>query len=90
MTSLAIVGGGPNATYTLERLAAVLARRHTHVELDLHVYDRGDQFGDGAIHSRYQPRSTYLNRIVSEVGFAADEALKGVDDLIAPKDRPTC
>ncbi|SDK20991.1 FAD-NAD(P)-binding [Actinopolyspora mzabensis] len=86
---LAIVGGGPSATYVLERLAATARRMTEHSALEIHVFDRSGRFGDGQVHSSAQPASSFLNRIVGQVAFAADETVDGAEPLLEERLRPT-
>ncbi|SNT56171.1 FAD/NAD(P)-binding protein [Actinacidiphila glaucinigra] len=86
---LAIIGGGPRATYALERLSATIGRLEPGTKLHIQVYERTGEFGAGTAHSPSQPRSSYLNRISCEVGFAADESSIGAGPLRNPADRPT-
>ncbi len=86
---LAIVGGGPTCTYAMERLAATVDRLPEHTELEIHVFDRGGQFGAGQVHSAEQPVTSFLNRIVGQVAFAADESVEGAGSLLGAEQRPT-
>jgi uncharacterized NAD(P)/FAD-binding protein YdhS len=86
---LAIVGGGPTCTYALERLAATAGRLPQDARLEIHVFDRGGQFGAGQVHSADQPVISFLNRIVGQVSFAADESIEGAGPLLAAEHRPT-
>jgi hypothetical protein len=86
---LAIVGGGPSCTYTLERLAATVPDMPDRIELDIHVFDKAGQFGAGAVHSAGQPETSFLNRIVGQVAFAADESVLDAGPLLPVEMRPT-
>ncbi|MFC4035370.1 FAD/NAD(P)-binding protein [Streptomyces polygonati] len=88
-TCVAIVGGGPSCTYVLDRLAATVAARERPPALEVHVYDRSGNFGAGQVHSPGQPETSFLNRIVGQVAFAADESVLGAGPLLDPADRPT-
>ncbi|GGK86670.1 FAD/NAD(P)-binding protein [Mangrovihabitans endophyticus] len=85
---LAIVGGGPRATYALERLAAT-ADRIGGGQLHVRVFERTGEFGAGAVHSARQSRTSFLNRTCAQVGLAADETMRGARPLRAPEQRPT-
>jgi cation diffusion facilitator CzcD-associated flavoprotein CzcO len=75
---LAIVGAGPYGTYALERLAAIRQATPPRVGLELHVFEKSGAYGSGRIHDPNQPSSNRLNRIASELAFAADsEELHG-------------
>ncbi|MFD5141923.1 FAD/NAD(P)-binding protein [Streptomyces sp. NPDC058401] len=87
--TLAIVGGGPSCTYVLDRLAATARAAGATLALDIHIFDRSGQFGAGQVHSPDQPVTSFLNRIVGQVGFAADESVADAGPLLAPADRPT-
>ncbi len=86
---LAIVGGGPSATYVMERLAATAPCHARPFSLDVHVFDSSGRFGDGQVHSSGQPATSFLNRIVGQVSFAADETVMGAGPLLDPQLRPT-
>lgn len=86
---LAIVGGGPTCTYVLERLAALVRARRRPVSLEIVIYDLSGEFGPGQVHSPDQTRTSYLNRIVGQVAFAADESVVDAGPLLPPEERPT-
>jgi hypothetical protein len=86
---LAIVGGGPRATYALERLSATVDGLGPRGRLEVRVFERCGEFGSGVAHSPSQPRTSYLNRISSQVGFAADESVRGAGPLRPVAQRPT-
>ncbi|ORT59104.1 FAD/NAD(P)-binding protein [Streptomyces sp. CB03238] len=85
---LAVVGGGPRATYALERLSAGIDRLGPDRSLEIRVFERTGEFGSGEAHSPTQPRTSYLNRIGNQVSFAADESVKGAGPLRHPDQRP--
>ncbi|MBV9822262.1 MAG: FAD/NAD(P)-binding protein [Actinobacteria bacterium] len=87
---IAIVGGGPSATYALERLDAVFSHGSGPARpLTVHLFERTGEFGPGQVHSARQPRSSYLNRISAQVSFAADPASAGVGWVRPASQRPT-
>src|SRR4051812_5695360 len=86
--SLAIVGGGPMCTYALERLAALLPRIAT-VRLKISIFDKAGSFGSGATHSELQSVSSYMNRVASQIAFAADESNQRAGRLLRRALRPT-
>jgi hypothetical protein len=86
--SLAIVGGGPMCTYALERLAALLPRIAT-VRLKILIFDKTGLFGSGATHSEMQSVSSYMNRVASQIAFAADESNQRAGRLLRRALRPT-
>ncbi len=86
---LAVVGGGPSCTYVTERLAATLPQISEQFELEVHIYDKGGRFGDGQVHSAEQPETSFLNRIVGQVAFAADESVQDAGPLLDKNLRPT-
>ncbi|MCC9311498.1 FAD/NAD(P)-binding protein [Kitasatospora sp. RB6PN24] len=86
--SIALVGGGPRATYALERLAATIDRLDGR-RLAVHVYELSGEFGAGQVHSTEQPHTSYLNRDGSRIGFAADHTVAGADPIRPPEERPT-
>lgn len=87
--TLAIVGGGPRATYALERLSAEIDRLGPGGRLHVHLFERSGEFGSGEAHSPTQPTTSYLNRITSQVSFAADESARGAERLRPAEERPT-
>jgi FAD-NAD(P)-binding len=89
VTRLAIVGGGPTCTYAMERLAATADRLPAGAKLEIHVFDCGGQFGAGQVHSPRQPVTSFLNRIVGQVAFAADESVVTANPLLNAELRPT-
>ncbi|UQU63862.1 FAD/NAD(P)-binding protein [Couchioplanes caeruleus] len=86
---LAIVGGGPRATYALERLAATVDRLGPGERLEIRVYERTGEFGAGAVHSARQARTSFLNRTSEQVSFAADETVPGAGSLRPRDQRPS-
>ncbi|MFG2337309.1 FAD/NAD(P)-binding protein [Streptomyces yangpuensis] len=86
---LAVVGGGPRATYALERLSATIDRLGEGHRLEVDLYERTGAFGAGRAHGPDQARTSYLNRIGAQVGFAADETVTGAGPLRPPAERPT-
>ncbi|MFI2791367.1 FAD/NAD(P)-binding protein, partial [Kitasatospora sp. NPDC018614] len=78
---LAVVGGGPRATYALERLSAQLDRLGPGQRLKVLVFERSGEFGAGQAHSPSQPATSFLNRVSSQVSFAADETTTGAGPL---------
>lgn len=89
MFRLGIVGAGPSCTYAVERLAAMTSDLPSGLNLRIDIYDKGGQFGAGSVHSTDQPKTSYLNRIVGQVAFAADESVQGAGRLLSPSERPT-
>lgn len=89
MFRLGIVGAGPSCTYVVERLAAMTSDLPSGLELRVDIYDKGGRFGAGSVHSTDQPKTSYLNRIVGQVAFAADESVEGAGRLLSPSERPT-
>lgn len=87
--TLAVVGGGPSCTYVLDRLASATRNTAGPLDLEIHIFDRTGQFGAGQVHSPDQPATSYLNRIVGQVGFAADESVVDAGHLLDPAERPT-
>ena len=72
-TRLAIVGGGPNALYLVERLYAHVRKSPSRGEgLSVDVFDSGGHFGSGC-HYRSQPATNHLNRAADQISFGADE-----------------
>lgn len=86
---LAVIGAGPSATYVMERLAATADSLGEGTSLEIHVYDRSGHFGDGEVHSAEQPTTSFLNRIVGQVAFAADESVSDAGPLLPRDLRPT-
>lgn len=70
--TLCLVGGGLNALYLLERiLARKLAEPESLSGLVVHIFDQNGHFGSGC-HYSTQPKTNHLNRIASQISFAAD------------------
>ncbi|MFD7164766.1 FAD/NAD(P)-binding protein [Streptomyces violascens] len=87
--TLAVVGAGPSCTYVLDRLAATARAAVGQLSLDVHIFDRSGKFGAGQVHSPDQPVTSFLNRIVGQVSFAADESVVDAGPLLPRQDRPT-
>lgn len=86
---VAVVGGGPRATYALERLSAHADALTAGRTLEVHVFERTGRFGAGSVHDPRQPLTAVLNRTADEVSFAADETVTGAGPLRPPAERPT-
>jgi len=85
--SLAIVGGGPNALYCIERLLAHTEKSPALAELlSIHVYDPQGNFGAGC-HYPDQPVTNHLNRIASQISFGADESNRDQVSALLPEHR---
>jgi hypothetical protein len=67
---LVVVGGGPLATYALERLAALLVPP---CDVEVAVVERTGCFGAGAVHSDAQPATSVMNRVAGQIALGADE-----------------
>lgn len=78
---IAIVGGGPHATYALDRIAAVIESLPRKAALRIAIYERSGNFGDGSVHSAEQPRSSYLNRACGDVALAGKHHTHRTSDL---------
>jgi hypothetical protein len=85
---LAVVGGGPRSTYALERLAHTAVKRHD-LRFELQVFDASGDFGAGQVHSPHQPPSSTLNRVASQIVFAADESIASEHGVRPPEQRWT-
>lgn len=86
---IAIVGGGPRATYALERLAAEAGRARAELPIHVHLYELSGEFGAGRIHSPNQSETNLLNRTCRQVSFAADETVVGAGLLRPRGQRPS-
>jgi uncharacterized NAD(P)/FAD-binding protein YdhS len=86
---IAVVGGGPWGTYALERLAAELPVRRLPRPVHIVVFERTGSFGAGAAHDAGQPVTSYLNRVASQLSFAADESNHKARNLLPAHLRPT-
>jgi hypothetical protein len=86
---LAIVGGGPMCTYALERLAALLTNDEPPRGLCISIFERTGRFGAGEIHSDVQAVTSYMNRVASQITFAADESNHDATRLLPKRLRPT-
>lgn len=83
--SFAILGGGPNALYLLERACAHLgAGAGPRQGLDLHVFDRNGAFGSGC-HYTGQPSTNHLNRVADQISFGADKSHKDSIQHLPPE-----
>lgn len=85
--NLAVIGGGPNGTYAMERLSVVLKRRPPSLSVEIHVFEKTGFFGAGCVHSPRQPKSNLLNRITGQIAFAPDESYN--EELLPRNLRPT-
>jgi hypothetical protein len=86
---IAIVGGGPMCLYALERMAALLADGSSRAAPRIYVFERSGHFGVGEVNSDVQPPTSLMNRIVAQVGFAADESNAAAGPLLPRRLRPT-
>ncbi|WP_423395533.1 FAD/NAD(P)-binding protein [Burkholderia sp. LMG 21824] len=86
---IAIVGAGPMGTYALERLAAHLSTLTFDCTIKVLVFERGGEFGGGSTHSPSQVPTSYLNRVASQISFAADESVTHAGPLLRSTLRPT-
>ncbi|MFI8415981.1 FAD/NAD(P)-binding protein [Serratia sp. NPDC078593] len=86
---IAIVGGGPRSVYALERLLALLRTTPVSATLTIHVFEACGRSGAGQAHSDEQPYSSYLNRCVDQISFAADESVQAANVLLPPSLRLT-
>ena len=68
---VAIIGGGPSATYALDRLAAALAGHPPERPLEIGVFERTGKFGCGSVHADDQPITSYLNRAAADIALGA-------------------
>ena len=68
---IAIIGCGPNATYALDRIAAVVKRLPRNRVVRIAIFERSGNFGDGCVHDTDQPRSSYLNRASGDIALGA-------------------
>ncbi|MEU3608328.1 FAD/NAD(P)-binding protein [Streptomyces sp. NPDC035033] len=84
-----IVGGGPWGTYALERLAALLPHTGAAHPVRITVFERSGRFGAGDTHSDDQVPTSYLNRVASQIAFAADESTAAASHLLPRRLRPT-
>ncbi|MGA5699831.1 FAD/NAD(P)-binding protein [Peterkaempfera bronchialis] len=87
--NVVIVGGGPWGTYALERLAALLPHTEPDSTVHITVFERSGRFGAGDTHSDDQVATSYLNRVASQIAFAADESTAAADHLLPRRLRPT-
>ncbi|MEP4710258.1 MAG: FAD/NAD(P)-binding protein [Pseudophaeobacter sp.] len=84
--SIALVGGGPNALYCVERLLALVTQTPALAsELSLTVVDKRGTFGAGC-HYPSQPTTNHLNRIASQISFCADESNEGQVSALLPQE----
>jgi len=83
---LAIVGGGPNCVYALDRIAALYYGKPTTPGIDIHIFDRGGLFGCGAVHDIGQSTTSLLNRMAGQIAFGANEDCMTANYLL-PRDK---
>ncbi|WP_433498641.1 FAD/NAD(P)-binding protein [Sphaerimonospora sp. CA-214678] len=86
---IVIVGGGPWGTYAMERLAALLPHTESADAVHITLFERSGRFGAGATHSDDQVPTSYLNRVASQIAFAADESIAAASHLLPRRLRPT-
>jgi hypothetical protein len=72
--NIAIIGGGPNCVYALERIAALLYHRKYSGGIHIHIFDKEGRFGCGAVHDVNQPNTSLLNRIACQIGFGCSKS----------------
>ncbi|GAA3028076.1 FAD/NAD(P)-binding protein [Actinokineospora globicatena] len=84
-----VVGGGPWGTYAVERLAALLSTSPPEHPVHISVFELTGRFGAGATHSDNQAWTSYLNRVASQIAFAADESNRAATALLPRRLRPT-
>ncbi len=87
--SIAIVGCGPRGTYALERLAAMLPEMACADQIEILVFERSGEFGAGATQSADQCVTGQMNRVSSQIAFAADQTNQPATTLLGQRDRPT-
>lgn len=87
--NLSIIGGGPFCTYALERLAAMLPTIELPAKLCISIFEKTSRFGSGATHSERQAKTSYMNRVASQIAFAADESNVDSSQLLPESLRPT-
>ncbi|WGS44512.1 FAD/NAD(P)-binding protein [Burkholderia sp. JSH-S8] len=87
--TLAIVGGGPNCLYLLERLYATTQCQGNGSGMTVRIFDQSGAFGSGC-HYSSQPTTNHLNRVADQISFGADESnAEQVTCLLAPWQRWT-
>ncbi|TXH66352.1 MAG: FAD/NAD(P)-binding protein [Lysobacteraceae bacterium] len=86
---VALVGGGPLCVYALERLAALFRAQPPAAPLEISVFERSGEFGAGETHSGAQSPTSALNRVASQIAFAADESHPEAVALLPKSLRPT-
>ncbi|PHM56802.1 FAD/NAD(P)-binding protein [Xenorhabdus sp. KK7.4] len=73
MTSIAIIGGGPNGMYLLNGILSILNEKPEQ-KLSITLFDKYGDFGSGWAHSPHQPKTSMLNRIVGQLAYAPDNS----------------
>jgi hypothetical protein len=66
----------------MERLAATVSTIFFPFRLEVHVFEKTGHFGAGGIHHPGQPRTSLLNRAVTDISFGADESVAGAHALL--------
>ena len=72
---------------SMERLAASLRACMARAPLAITVFDASGRFGAGATHSDAQARTSYMNRVASQIAFACDESNMAARHLLPPSYR---
>ncbi|PIE08535.1 MAG: hypothetical protein CSA74_01775 [Rhodobacterales bacterium] len=85
--SVAVVGAGPWGTYAVERLTALVRAGSFPRPFQLLVLEASGNFGCGRVHHDQQTESSQLNRVASQIAFAADETVSNI--LLPSRLRPT-
>ena len=86
---VAMVGGGAFCTYALERLTAEVAAAPPAAGLEVHIFNRTPRFGAGLAQDWNQAATSSMNRVASQIAFAADDSNLAAGALLPAAARPT-
>ncbi|MGO6944398.1 FAD/NAD(P)-binding protein [Rhizobium johnstonii] len=78
---VAIIGGGPSATYALDRLSAALINCRPARPLEIGIFERTGKFGCGSVHADDQPPTSYMNRASADIAVGAGRMVEDGMDL---------
>jgi len=87
--NIAIVGGGPLSTYSMERLAALLPQATLQIPINIFVFERSGRFGAGEVHNDLQSPTSYMNRITGQIALGLDGSSTVSDQLLPQELRLT-
>jgi len=69
--TIAIIGGGPNATYAMDLLLREFYDKEISVKIKILVFEMTGEFGAGITHSTKTPDTAFLNRVAGQILLGA-------------------